>query len=107
MTVIILTKNEETNIERCINSVKGWVERIVVVDSGSTDRTVELAENLGAEIYHHEPFVDYAKQFNWAIDNTDIKTNWVFRFDADECVTPELKQEILTECEAERSWMLF
>lgn len=99
MTVIILTKNEEANIERCINSVRGWVERIVVVDSGSTDRTVELAENLGVEIYYHEPFVDYAKQFNWAIDNTDIKTNWVFRFDADECVTPELKREILTECE--------
>ena len=99
MTVIILTKNEEANIERCIYSVKGWVKRIVVVDSGSTDRTVELAEKLGAEIYHHEPFVDYAKQFNWAIDNTKIKTKWVFRFDADECVTPKLKREILTECE--------
>ena len=61
MTVIILTKNEEANIERCINSVKGWVERIVVVDSGSTDRTVELAENLGAEIYHHEPFCRLCK----------------------------------------------
>lgn len=98
MTVIILTKNEEANIERCINSVKGWVRRIVVVDSGSTDKTVELAEKLGAEIYHHMPFIDYAKQFNWAIDNTNIRTKWVFRFDADECVTPELKQEIITEC---------
>lgn len=99
MTVIILTKNEEANIERCINSVKGWVERIVVVDSGSTDNTVELAEKLGAEVYSHMPFVDYAKQFNWAIDNTDIRTKWVFRFDADECVTPKLRQEIATECE--------
>lgn len=99
MTVIILTKNEEANIERCINSVKGWVERIVVVDSGSTDKTVELAENMGVEVFHHEPFIDYAKQFNWAIDNINIKTTWVFRFDADECVTPELKQEIITECE--------
>lgn len=103
MTAIILTKNEEANIERCINSVKGWVERIVVVDSGSTDRTVELAENLGAEIYRHEPFVDYAKQFNWAIDNVGIKTNWVFRFDADECVTPELKEEIIRECEIHKN----
>ncbi len=99
ITAIILTKNEEANIERCINSVKGWIKRIVVVDSGSTDKTIELAEKLGAEIYHHEPFVDYAKQFNWAIDNTNIKTKWVFRFDADECVTPELKQEIITACE--------
>ncbi len=99
MTVVILTKNEEANIERCINSVKGWVERIVVVDSGSTDKTVQIADNLGAEIYHHVPFVDYAKQFNWAIDNTNIKTKWVFRFDADECVTPELKNEMISECE--------
>lgn len=99
MTAIILTKNEEMNIERCINSIKGWIKRIVVVDSGSTDKTVELAERLGAEIYHHEPFINYAKQFNWAIDNINIETKWVFRFDADECVTPELKQEIITECE--------
>lgn len=99
MTAIILTKNEEANIERCINSVKGWIKRVVVVDSGSTDKTIELAEKLGAEIYHHEPFVDYAKQFNWAIDNTNINTEWIFRFDADECVTPELKQEIISVCE--------
>ena len=98
ITVVILTKNEEANIERCINSVKDWVARVVVVDSGSTDRTVEFAEKLGAEIYHHEPFVDYAKQFNWAIDNTNISTKWVFRFDADECVPLGLKQEIVDEC---------
>lgn len=99
MTAIILTKNEEANIERCIGSIKGWIKRIVVVDSGSTDKTVELAESLGAEIFIHEPFVDYAKQFNWAIDNTNIDTKWVFRFDADECVTPKLKDEIIFECE--------
>lgn len=99
MTVIILTKNEEANIQRCINSVKGWVKRIILVDSGSTDKTIEIAKELGAEIYVHEPFVDYAKQFNWAIDHTNITTKWVFRFDADECVTSELKHEIITECE--------
>lgn len=99
MTVIILTKNEEANIERCINSVKGWVKRIIVVDSGSDDRTIELSKELGAEIFEHKPFVDYAKQFNWAIDNTHINTRWIFRFDADERVTPKLKQEIISECE--------
>lgn len=102
MTAIILTKNEEANIERCINSIKGWVSRIVVVDSGSKDRTIELAEALGAEIYRHEPFIDYAKQFNWAIDNTNINTTWVFRFDADECVPPELKEEIIEQCQLHR-----
>lgn len=95
ITAIILTKNEEENIVRCIESVKDWIDRIVVVDSGSTDKTIELAESLGAEIYHHVPFVDYAKQFNWAIDNADIKTKWVFRLDADEVVPGDLRDEIV------------
>ena len=94
MTVIILTKNEETNIERCVRSVQGWVKRIVVVDSGSTDHTVEIARSLGAEVVNHEPFVDYGRQFNWAIDNTGIRTTWVFRLDADEVVTLELRTEL-------------
>jgi len=98
-TVIILTKNEETDIERCIRSVEGWVKRIVIVDSGSTDRTVEIAARLGVEIVRHEPFVDYGRQFNWAIDNLRIKTTWVFRLDADEVITPELRKELETELE--------
>lgn len=98
-TVIILTKNEETDIERCIRSVEGWVKRVVIVDSGSTDRTVEIAERLGAEIVRHEPFVDYGRQFNWAIDNLIIKTTWVFRLDADEVITPELRKELEKELE--------
>lgn len=95
ITAIILTKNEELNIERCINSVKGWVDRIVIVDSGSTDKTIELALSLGAEVYRHEPFVNYAKQFNWSIDNVEIKTTWVFRLDADEVVPDDLCDEIV------------
>ena len=83
ITAIILTKNEEVNITRCINSVRGWVTRVVVVDSGSTDNTVRLAEGLGAEVFHHEPFVHYACQFNWALDNVRVKTRWVYRIDAD------------------------
>jgi glycosyltransferase involved in cell wall biosynthesis len=99
LTVIIPTKNEETDIERCIRSVEGWVKRIVIVDSGSTDRTVEIAERLGVEIVRHEPFVDYGRQFNWAIDNLRIKTTWVFRLDADEVITPELRKELEKELE--------
>ena len=99
MTVIILTKNEENDIERCIRSVEGWVKRIVVVDSGSTDRTTDIAKDLGVEVVAHEPFLDYAKQFNWAIDNLNIQTTWVFRLDADEVVTPELRKELEKELE--------
>ncbi len=97
ITAIILTKNEELNIRRCIESIDGLTDRIIVVDSGSTDSTVKIAEELGAEIYFH-PFEHYAAQFNWALDNTDIDTKWVYRIDADEAVTPELKDEILKKC---------
>lgn len=102
MTVIILTKDEEANIRRCIESVQGLAKRIVVVDSGSTDKTIEIAQEMGAEIYSH-PWKHYADQFNWALDNTDIQTKWVFRFDADECMTPELYSEIEEECNKHHS----
>lgn len=98
ITAIILTKNEELNIERCINSLKSVADRIIVVDSGSTDATIKKAECLGAEIFHHEPFNHYAAQFNWALDHVGIKTKWVYRIDADEVVTPELGQEIIETC---------
>lgn len=98
ITAIILTKNEEVNIARCINSIKGLVDRICVVDSGSTDRTMEIAKELGAEIYEHSPFEHYAKQFNWALDNVEPKTKWIYRIDADEVVTPELGEELVKAC---------
>lgn len=97
MTAIILTKNEEANIQRCINSISSFVKRIIVVDSFSTDKTIEYARELGAEIYQHE-WKHYADQFNWAIDNIPIDTKWIFRFDADEQVTPELAEEIQEKC---------
>lgn len=102
ITAVILTKNEELNIKRCICSVVNFVDRIVVVDSGSTDRTREIAGQLGAEIYEH-PFKHYADQFNWALDNTAIKTTWVYRIDADEAVPEKLREEIIEECHAHRT----
>ncbi len=97
LTAIILTKNEEANIKRCITSLGNLPERIIVVDSGSTDSTVAIAKKLGAEIYVH-PFKHYADQFNWALDHTNIKTTWVYRIDADEALTQELKKEIEQKC---------
>lgn len=97
MTAIILTKNEESNIKRCIDSIKGLVKRIVVVDSFSNDKTLEIAKSLGADIFQHK-WKHYADQFNWAIDNVGIDTTWVFRFDADEQVTPELASELRDKC---------
>ncbi len=93
ITFIILTKNEAKNIEKCIQSAKLIAKRIVVVDSGSTDDTVALAEANGAEVYYH-PWSSYAGQFNWGLENCNITTEWVFRLDADERVTEELAEEI-------------
>ena len=89
VTILILTKNEEKNIPLCLESVKGFAKRCVLVDSGSTDKTVEIANSMGADVYDH-PFENYACQFNWGLDNTNISTKWVVRLDADERFTPEL-----------------
>lgn len=96
ITAIILTKNEEKNIGECIRSMSGFAKRVVVVDSGSTDATVDLAKELGADIYVH-PFENYARQFNWGIENTNIDTKWILRLDADERFTPALCKELERE----------
>lgn len=89
ITFIILTKNEEVNLPDCLKSIDGFAKRVVIIDSGSTDKTVEIAKKMGAEVYVHS-FENYARQFNWGIDNTNIDTKWTFRLDADERLTPEL-----------------
>lgn len=94
LTVIILTMNEEKNIKRSICSVKDIAKRVLVIDSGSTDSTVDIAEKCGAEVIEHKPFINYATQFNWGLNNTGINTKWVLRLDADEQITAELAREI-------------
>lgn len=94
IAVIILTMNEEINISECIKSVNDISSEIYVIDSGSTDKTCEIAKSLGAECVYNK-FVNYATQFNWALDNLDIKSNWVLRLDADERITNELAIEIM------------
>lgn len=93
VTIVILTKNEEINIVDCLNSVKDFASRVVIVDSGSDDNTVMIAKEMGAEVYVHE-FEYHAKQFNWALDNVNITTKWTFRLDADERLTPALCEEL-------------
>lgn len=97
ITVIILTKNEEKNIKKCIESIRGFAKRIVVMDSFSNDRTIEIAESLGAETFQHE-FKHYGAQFQYALDNCSISTKWVFRLDADEEVSKQTKQELEELC---------
>lgn len=92
-TAIIMTKNEEKNIGDCLESMKGFAKRCVVIDCGSNDRTIEIAKEKGADVYFHE-FEYYAQQFNWGIDNCDINTAWIIRLDADERFPEELKREV-------------
>ncbi|QEE43373.1 glycosyltransferase family 2 protein (plasmid) [Rhizobium sp. WL3] len=96
LTIIILAHNEEMHIERALKAVEGLAKRIVVVDSFSTDRTVEIARFEGAEVLQNK-FVNYAKQFEWALENANIETRWVMRLDADEVVEPDLHQEMLVK----------
>ena len=67
ITVIILAFNEEIHIERCLQRLVGWVERMVVIDSFSTDRTVEIARSLGAQVLQH-PWKNHADQFRWGLE---------------------------------------
>lgn len=93
LTAIVLTYNEEMHLERCLTSLQDICENIVIVDSFSTDRTKEISQRFGANFFQNK-WVNYANQFNWAINNTGIKTDWVIRVDADEYVTEELINNI-------------
>jgi len=93
ISVIILTYNEELNLENCLKSISDWANEILIVDSYSTDKTLEIAKKYGAKITQH-PFENQARQFNWALDSLKIKNDWILRLDADEYLTKELKQEI-------------
>lgn len=93
ITAVIAVLNEAVNIATCLQSLD-FVERIVVIDSGSTDGTVEIAEANRAEVvqFHYEG--GYPKKRQWALDTVSIETEWVLLLDADESVTPELQQAI-------------
>ena len=92
LSVLILTRNEELNIEACLGSV-AWADEVFVVDSLSDDRTIDLAKRLGATVFSHS-FEGYAKQRNWALDNLPFSHEWVLVLDADEQIPADLANEI-------------
>ena len=93
VSILILTLNEESNLPDCLRSV-AWSDDIVVLDSISTDRTVELAEAHGARVIRRR-FDNWAAHQNWALENISFRHPWVFYLDADERMTDELKDELL------------
>lgn len=92
LSVIIITKNEAANIRDCITSV-AWADEIIVVDSNSTDDTAAIAREMGALVYMHADWPGFGPQKNRALDYA--RNEWVFSIDADERVTPQLREEIV------------
>ena len=92
-SILILTLNEEQNLPACLESV-AWSDDVVVLDSFSTDHTVDVAQAAGARVIRNR-FVDFAAQRNHGLGKGELKHGWVLHLDADERVTPELRDEIV------------
>lgn len=93
LAVVVLTYNEERHIARCLEAIRPIAREFFVIDSFSTDRTVEIAERAGAVVLKNA-FVNQAKQFEWGLANAPITATWVMRLDADEVIEPDLVAEI-------------
>lgn len=98
ISVVILTYNEDIHIKRCIESILPITKHIFVVDSFSSDNTVEICKSFGATV-HQRAWKNYADQFQWGLDNCDIKTTWVMRLDADELLNPAMQQSLAAALE--------
>jgi glycosyltransferase involved in cell wall biosynthesis len=95
VSVLVTTRNEEANVERCLRSVHGFADQVFVLDSESTDGTVEIARKY-AEVqtlaYDHSRIIPWI--FQWGLDNLPLRNDWVLILEADQAVTPELREEI-------------
>jgi len=108
LTVVILTKNEEKNIRKCIESFRGIAKRFVIVDSYSTDATEQVCAQLNLELqaqgsrldFYQNKWIDYATQLNWGLTQTNITTQWSMRMDADEELMADLAEEINSQLPA-------
>ena len=91
---IILTYNEQQHLPRLLASIDGLNAPVFILDSGSTDNTLKIAAEYNARVLTH-PFENHAKQWDFALKNFEIKTPWVICLDADQVITPELKDKLL------------
>lgn len=100
LSVVIITKDEEKNIDRCLSSVK-WADEIIVVDTNSTDRTIEIAKSHGAKVYQ-QPWLGFGPQKNIAVEKASH--DWCLSLDADEVVTPLLQESIISTIASPKSF---
>lgn len=94
LSVIILTGNEEIHMRRCLDRICPVAKEVYVIDCYSTDKTLEIAREYNNVTILQNKWVNYATQFNWALDHAPINTKWVLRLDADEYLTDELVEEL-------------
>jgi glycosyltransferase involved in cell wall biosynthesis len=93
VSAVVLTRDEELNLPACLQSMQELVDEIYVVDSGSTDRTIEIARAAGATVVSHE-FAGHSAQWRWALDQLPLRNSWVLGLDADQRLMPELADEL-------------
>lgn len=105
LAVALIVKNEAQELPFCLNSVKDWVDEIIVLDSGSTDSTQEIAQSYGAKVYSNTTWPGFGKQRQLA--QTYVKSDYVLWLDADERVTPELKAQIQAAVANDESHTLY
>ncbi len=94
LSIIVPTKNEGRNIERCLRAIAGWADEILVVDSGSDDDTLDIARRYGARVVQFEYRGGWPKKRQWALDNQLLANEWVLLLDADEILLDPIKREI-------------
>jgi glycosyltransferase involved in cell wall biosynthesis len=93
ISVVVLTKNEGQNLRNCLQSIACWCREVLIVDSGSRDATVEIAREFGASVVYHA-FESHTQQWNWALRNLPFACEWALCLDADQRVTPALRDEV-------------
>jgi len=95
LSVFIIARDEEVNLPDCLHSICGWAEQVVVVvDPRSKDGTREVSRAFGCEVVENL-FENFSQQRNWALDHAALRNEWIFVFDADERVSPQLRRDII------------
>src|SRR5436305_179628 len=93
ISAVVLTYNEEDNLGACLASLESWTAEQFVVDSGSTDNTCQIAQRHGAVVVQHE-FQNHSEQWAWTLEHLPLSQPWILGLDADQRVTPELREEL-------------